>query len=64
MQHIYLIINKDESDEYIIVKTYREISDYLNKYYSIKNSHMYYQRILSSEERLIIDNIIIIHITL
>jgi hypothetical protein len=64
MPDIYLIINKDDFDEYIILKTYREISDYLNEYYNIKNSHMYYQRILSSEGQLIIDNIIIIHIIL
>jgi len=64
MPDIYLIINKDDFDEYIILKTYREMSDYLNEYYNIKNSHMYYQRILSSEGRLIIDNIIIIHIIL
>ena len=40
MPDIYLIINKDDLEEYIIVKTYREMSDYLNEYYNIKNSHI------------------------
>ena len=54
----YLIINLENKD-CEIVKSSRNISEILEKKYSIKISHMYFYRFLEKENYLIKENILI-----
>ena len=64
METRYIIINKINDDEYNLVKTIRELKDYLTDMYLIYYSHMYYHRRLKDLNRLEMGDILIIKIEL
>ena len=60
----YIIINKSDEDEYNIVKTIRDLGEYITEMYLINKSHMYYHRKLKRMSRIKMGEIIIIKIIL